>query len=405
MRLATPKTTNLGLNKVDRTSPTTTTFNTKTLIDDNADLLDAKFGTGTDGHMHDGTAGNGPKLGSAAIADGAVGTAALAAKGVTQAKIGDKVVGAGQLADAAATDTVIGSRTVSDSTEPSGDAGTPTTLFGWLANMIKQITGKASWRTAPSTNLEAVNTQLTAATASPTASTMIKRDASGRAQVAAPTAAADIARKADVDAVAAAALPAASYTAADVLAKLKTVDGGGSGLDADTVDGYHLDQFVGVNSNPTFGNVTFNGATKWNDPAGNGSLRFAWNPDWMYLQDVDANGNWIKDIMWFNRSGGGVNAKTLSVADKLWVYPQTAYGAGFGGLHIALGDNDTGFKWVSDGVFEVYNNASMSGYFTSSGYTAAANTSYGSRYVRNTIISTSDPSGGQNGDIWIKYTP
>jgi hypothetical protein len=32
-------------------------------------------------------------------------------------------------------------------------------------------------------------------------------------------------------------LNAASYTAADVLAKIKTVDGPGSGLDADTVDG------------------------------------------------------------------------------------------------------------------------------------------------------------------------
>ena len=34
-----------------------------------------------------------------------------------------------------------------------------------------------------------------------------------------------------------AALPAASYTAADVLTKLKTVDGSGSGLDADLLDG------------------------------------------------------------------------------------------------------------------------------------------------------------------------
>jgi hypothetical protein len=33
-------------------------------------------------------------------------------------------------------------------------------------------------------------------------------------------------------------LDAASYTAADVLLKIKTVDGSGSGLDADTVDGY-----------------------------------------------------------------------------------------------------------------------------------------------------------------------
>jgi hypothetical protein len=36
-----------------------------------------------------------------------------------------------------------------------------------------------------------------------------------------------------------AALPAASYTAADVLAKLITVDGSGSGVDADTLDGYN----------------------------------------------------------------------------------------------------------------------------------------------------------------------
>jgi hypothetical protein len=32
-------------------------------------------------------------------------------------------------------------------------------------------------------------------------------------------------------------LPAGSYTAADVLSKLLTVDGAGSGLDADTLDG------------------------------------------------------------------------------------------------------------------------------------------------------------------------
>jgi hypothetical protein len=36
-----------------------------------------------------------------------------------------------------------------------------------------------------------------------------------------------------------AALPAVSYTAADVLTKLKTVDGTGSGLDADLLDGYN----------------------------------------------------------------------------------------------------------------------------------------------------------------------
>lgn len=35
-----------------------------------------------------------------------------------------------------------------------------------------------------------------------------------------------------------------SYTAADVLAKLLTVDGSGSGLDADTIDGKHFDELL-----------------------------------------------------------------------------------------------------------------------------------------------------------------
>jgi len=35
-------------------------------------------------------------------------------------------------------------------------------------------------------------------------------------------------------------LASSSYTASDVLTKIKTVDGSGSGLDADTLDGYHL---------------------------------------------------------------------------------------------------------------------------------------------------------------------
>ena len=36
---------------------------------------------------------------------------------------------------------------------------------------------------------------------------------------------------------------------------------------------------------------------------------------------------------------------------------------------------------------------------------AQTNTNYATRQVRNIIISTADPSGGQSGDIWIKYTP
>jgi hypothetical protein len=55
----------------------------------------------------------------------------------------------------------------------------------------------------------------------------------GTAATTASTAYATAAQGATADA----ALPAASYTAADVLTKLKTVDGSGSGLDADLLDG------------------------------------------------------------------------------------------------------------------------------------------------------------------------
>lgn len=53
-----------------------------------------------------------------------------------------------------ATDAVIGNRTISDASAPTGDSGNVTTLLGWLGNMIKAITGKSSWRTAPRTTLE-----------------------------------------------------------------------------------------------------------------------------------------------------------------------------------------------------------------------------------------------------------
>lgn len=47
-------------------------------------------------------------------------------------------------------------------------------------------------------------------------------------------------------------VPIASYTAADVLAKTLTVDGSGSGLDADLLDGSHLTALALLNSANTF---------------------------------------------------------------------------------------------------------------------------------------------------------
>lgn len=56
----------------------------------------------------------------------------------------------------------------------------------------------------------------------------------------APTLGTDLTNKDYVDTK----LTASTYTAADVLTKIKTVDGSGSGLDADTLDGYQASAFL-----------------------------------------------------------------------------------------------------------------------------------------------------------------
>ena len=61
-------------------------------------------------------------------------------------------------------------------------------------------------------------------------------------------------------AIANAALPSSSYTAADVLTKIKTVDGAGSGLDADTLDGVQASAFATLAGAETFsGDKVFTG--------------------------------------------------------------------------------------------------------------------------------------------------
>ena len=54
-------------------------------------------------------------------------------------------------------------------------------------------------------------------------------------------------------------LDTSSYTAADVLTKVKTVDGTGSGLDADQLDGLESTSFLRTNADTSFAN-TISGA-------------------------------------------------------------------------------------------------------------------------------------------------
>lgn len=54
----------------------------------------------------------------------------------------------------AVSDVMLGERTVDDSVAPTENVGVLTTLLGWFANMIKAVTGKDNWRTAPAISLE-----------------------------------------------------------------------------------------------------------------------------------------------------------------------------------------------------------------------------------------------------------
>jgi hypothetical protein len=81
-------------------------------------------------HTHDGTPGQGPKISTGGLADGA------------------------------ATDIIIGDRTADQTVAPTSNTGKLANFINWFANMIKAITGKADWKTAPATTLEAANTHM-----------------------------------------------------------------------------------------------------------------------------------------------------------------------------------------------------------------------------------------------------
>ncbi|WP_336786551.1 hypothetical protein [Paenibacillus sp. MMO-177] len=162
-------TTNLALYYPNTATDGANSFNTDTMLRDNWVKLDNKF-SGTTGHSHDGTAGNGPKIGTAGLAakavtaaqlaDNTITAAQIALKTVTAAQLADNTVGSGQLAAGAAIDAVVGNRSIDDTVEAATGADTISNMFSKLGNMVKKITGKSNWYTAPAISLETVNGRL-----------------------------------------------------------------------------------------------------------------------------------------------------------------------------------------------------------------------------------------------------
>ncbi|WP_094607722.1 hypothetical protein SPSIL_009160 [Sporomusa silvacetica DSM 10669] len=97
-------------------------------------------------HTHDGTGSNGPQLGSDGLENGA------------------------------ATDLIIGNRTITDTTTAATGANTLTNLLSMLGYMIKSVTGKSAWYTAPATTLQTLNDLIVSTAA---ANKLLKLNSSG----------------------------------------------------------------------------------------------------------------------------------------------------------------------------------------------------------------------------------
>ncbi len=130
-------------------------------------------------------------------------------------------------------------------------------FFAKVYAAIKELQEKVAERTTLDAHT-ATSTGVHGATSAATASRIMQRDASGRAKVAAPAAADDVARKAEVDAVQSSLTAHASSQASHVSTadRTKWNGGAGSGLNADMVDGYHLDQDVRKTANVQFNSMT-----------------------------------------------------------------------------------------------------------------------------------------------------
>ena len=151
-------------------------------------------------------------------------------------------------------------------------------------------------------------------------------------------------------------LPASSYTAADVLTKIKTVDGAGSGLDADTLDGLSSGSFFRSNA----GN-----STDVRIAAGDGrGVRF-WDSDsykiWM---SASTNGTWggrldtTSDYNMYFRMSGGTN--------RGFVFQNST-------TEVMQIQSDGTILTANDGNSEQWNTAYGWGDHTSAGYLNAAN--------------------------------
>lgn len=301
--------------------------------------------------------------------------------------------------DNAAIDAAIGNRTIDDTKVPNANENTSlSTLLSWVGNMIKSITGKASWRTAPVKSIEQLNNDVVThsadtaahgATSAATASKIIARDANGRAKVAVPSAADDIARKDTVEAVqtnltahTSAAAPHSghiSHSLATAANDFLVASGVGAFVKKTLAE---VKTILGLGDAAYKNTGTTSGTVAAGDHNHSGVYATA-------AQGVKADAA----LPTSSYTAADVKAKLLTVA-----------GSGSGiDADTVDGNHASAFATASQGTLAA-NALPKSGGTMTGILIAQNNTSYTTKQVRNITISTADPSGGSNGDIWLKYT-
>lgn len=98
-----------------------------------------------------------------------------------------------------------------------------------------------------------------------------------------------------------------------------------------------------------------------------------------------------------------VNADTLQGHDATYFATATALATTNSNVSTNTSDISTLQSGLSTANANIANKLDKSGGTMTGALVAQSNTNYTTRQVRNVIISTADPSGGQSGDIWIRY--
>ena len=156
----------------------------------------------------------------------------------------------------------------------------------------------------------------------------------------------------------------ADQTASEILTLIKTVDGSGSGLDADTLDGHSSAAFIRANAADTAdGDITFNGGSGAVTIAGNSDIRLnngTWSGEstkiqhhsnWMYIQG-GSNGHILRNTagqnnLTLDNSGNGTFRANVTA------YSDARLKTDIHTINDALGIcgklRGVSYKWIADG--------------------------------------------------------